>query len=102
MVLALREVVANGPTALTCGVPAAATVRAWRDRRRHGRAQAWIWTEPAAFGDAVAALLFTVAGPQGPVNLVQRVSLVVSIGLTSWWITGIRLRQARWREGQVL
>jgi hypothetical protein len=89
VVLALREVVANGPTALTWGLPAAATVRAWRDDRGRGRSRARVWTERAAFADAVvAALLLTVVGPQGPVDLVQRVSWVVSVGLMSWWITG--------------
>jgi hypothetical protein len=89
VVLALREVVANGPTALTWGVPAAATMRAWWDDHRHGRARAWVWTERAAFADAVvAALLPTVVGLQGPGDLVGRVSLVVGVGLTSWWIAG--------------
>ncbi len=95
VVLALRDVVANGPTALTWGLPAAAMVRAWRSDHRRGRARARVWTEWAAFADAfVAALLLAVAvlpivGPQGPiVDLVRRVSWVVSVGLLSWWITG--------------
>jgi hypothetical protein len=88
---ALREVVANGPTALTWGVPAAATVRTWWDDHRRGRAGAWVWTERAAFADAVvAALLLTVVGLQGPADLVGRVSLVVGVGLTSWWMAGRR------------
>ncbi len=89
MVLALG-VVANGPAALTWGLPAAATVRAWRADGRRGRARVWVWTEPAALaGAAVAALLlFTVAGLQGPADLAQRALWVVGVGLVSWWITG--------------
>jgi len=90
VVLALREVVANGPMDLTWGLPAAATVRAWRDDRRRGRARARVWTEWAAFAVAVVAalLLLPVVGPQGPIDLVRLVSWVVSVGLVSWWITG--------------
>jgi hypothetical protein len=90
VVLALRELVGYGPMALTWGLPAAATVRAWRDDRRRGRVRAWVWTERAAFADAVATalLLLTVVGPQGPIDLVRWVSWVVSVGLVSWWITG--------------
>jgi hypothetical protein len=54
-----------------------------------GRARAWVWTELAAFADAVVvALLLTVVRPQGPGDLIWWVSWVVSVGLTSWWITG--------------
>jgi hypothetical protein len=90
LVLALRDVVANGPMSLTWGLPAAATVRAWRDERRRGRAQAWVWTEPAACADAVVAALLLLPGvsAQGPIDLIRLVSWVVSVGLVSWWITG--------------
>ena len=38
---------------------------------------------------ALAALLLLIAvGSQGPVDLVRRVSWVVSVGLVSWWIAG--------------
>jgi hypothetical protein len=89
VVFALRDAVANGPTAFTWGLPAAATVRAWRADRRRGRARARVWTERAAFADVVvAALMLTLVGPQGPVDLVRRVSWVVGVGLVSWWIAG--------------
>jgi hypothetical protein len=82
VVFAVREIVANGPTALTWGLVAAATVRGWRTR-------AWVWTEAAAFADAVVvALLLTVACLQRPDNLIWWVSWVVGVGLLSWWITG--------------
>ena len=85
----LHHVVANGPTALTWGVLAAATVRTWWADRRRGRAGAWVWTELAAFADAlVAALLLAIVAPQGAAGLVGLVSWSVSIGLVSWWITG--------------
>jgi hypothetical protein len=88
-VFALREVVAHGPIGLTWGLPAAAAVRAWRDDRRRGRSPTWVWTEPAAFADAaVAFLLYTMFGPPGPAVLFPWVSLLVSVGLASWWITG--------------
>ena len=57
-----------------------------RDRR--GRVRVRVWTELAAFADAVVvALLLTVGGPQRP-DLIWWVSWVVSVGLISWWITG--------------
>ena len=88
VVFSLREVVANGPMALTWGLPAAVAVRAWRDDRRRGRSRAWVWTERAALADAaVAFLLHTVVSPRA-VDLIPRVSLVVSVGLASWWIAG--------------
>jgi hypothetical protein len=87
VVFAVRYMVANGPTALTWGLAAAATVRAWRADRR-GRVRVRVWTELAAFADAVVvALLLTVGGPQRP-DLIWWVSWVVSVGLISWWITG--------------
>lgn len=91
-VQAIREVVANGPTALTWGLLAAATVRSWR-ADRGGRARAWVWTERAAFADAVAAalLLLTAVGLHGPADFVRGVSWVATVagvGLVSWWITG--------------
>jgi hypothetical protein len=88
VVFAVRYMVANGPTALTWGLAAAATVRAWRADLR-GLARARDWTELAAFADAVVvALLLTVVRPQGPGDLIWWVSWVVSVGLISWWITG--------------
>jgi hypothetical protein len=85
---AVRYLVANGPTDLTWGLAAAATVRAWRADRR-GRVRVRVWTEMAAFADAVAVvLLLTVGGPQRPELIIWWVSWVVSIGLISWWITG--------------
>jgi hypothetical protein len=80
---ALHYVLANGPTALTWGIPAAAAVRAWR-------ARAWVWTERAAFADAVAAalLLLAAVGPRAPADFVQPALWVASVGLASWWITG--------------
>jgi len=88
VVFAVRDMVANGPTALTWGLAAAATVRAWRADVR-GRVRARVWTELAAFADAVVvALLFTVLRPQAPGDLIWWVSWVVSVGLISWWITG--------------
>jgi hypothetical protein len=87
VVFALRYMVANGPTALTWGLAAAATVRAWWTDRR-GRARVRVWTELAAFADAaVVALLLTVGGSQRP-DFIWWVSWVVSVGLISWWITG--------------
>jgi hypothetical protein len=79
----LHYALANGPTALTWGIPAAAAVRAWR-------ARAWVWTERAAFADAAAAafLLLAAVGPQDPADLVQPALWVASVGLASWWITG--------------
>jgi hypothetical protein len=88
VVFAVRDMVANGPTALTWGLAAAATVRAWRADLR-GRARARVWTELAAFADAVVvALLLTVVRLQGPGDPIWWVSWVVSVGLISWWITG--------------
>jgi hypothetical protein len=88
VVFSLREVVANGPTGLTWGLPAAALVRTWLDDRRRGRSRAWVWTEPASCADAVVAfLLLTTVGPV-PIDLFSWVSLVVSVGLASWWLTG--------------
>jgi hypothetical protein len=82
VVFAVREMVANGPTALTWGLVAAATVRGWR-------ARAWVWTEAVAFADAVVvALLLTMVRLQRPDNLIWWVSWPVSVGLISWWITG--------------
>jgi hypothetical protein len=88
VVFAVRYMLANGPTALTWGLAAAATVRAWRAERR-GRARARVWTELAAFANAVVvALLVTVDRLQGPGDLNWWVLWVVSVGLISWWITG--------------
>ncbi len=89
VVLALREVVANGPVGLTWGLPAAATVRAWRNDRRRGHARTWVWTERAAVAAAAVAafLLLAGVGMQGPVDIVPPVSWVVVAGLSSWWIT---------------
>ena len=89
VVFALRDVVANGPTALTWGIPAAAAARAWWEDRRRGRARARVWTERAAFACAVvAALMLAVVGPHGPDDLVWRVTWVIGVGLMSWWIIG--------------
>jgi hypothetical protein len=90
VVLALREIVANGPVGLTWCLPAAAAVRGWRNDRRRGRARTWVWTERAAFAAAVVAafLLLAAVGTQGPVDIVQRVTWVLGVGLSSWWIIG--------------
>ncbi len=90
VVLALREMVANGPAGLTWGLPAAAAVRAWRYDRRRGRARNWVWTERAALAVAAVAafLLLARVGTQGPVDLIGQVSWVLGVGLLSWWITG--------------
>ena len=89
---ALHYVVANGPADLTWGVLAAATMRPWWALRHSGRAGAWVWTELAAFANAlVAALLFVIAAVvalQGPAGVVGLVLWVVSIVLLSWWIAG--------------
>jgi hypothetical protein len=89
---ALHYIVANGPTGLTWGVLAVATVRTWWADRRRGRAGAWVSTEQAAFTDAlIAALLLAIlaiGALQGPAGLVGLVSWLVGIGLVSWWITG--------------
>lgn len=88
VVFALREVVADGPMGLTWGLPAAVALRRWRDDRRRGRARVWVWTEWAALADAaVAFLLLTVVGTVR-LDLFEWVSLVVSVGLASWWLTG--------------
>ena len=85
----LHGIVANAPTAFTWGILAAATVRTWWGDRHGGRAGAWVWTELAAFADAVVAfLLLTIAASQGPAGLMGLVSWLVSIGLVSWWISG--------------
>jgi hypothetical protein len=88
VVFAVRYMVANGPTALTWGIAAAATVRAWWADRR-GRARVWVWTEPAAFADAVAVALLLTAGGGGPQrpDLIWWMSWVVCVALISWWIT---------------
>jgi len=92
VVFALRDVVANGPTNFTWGLPAAATVRAWLADRRRGRVRVRVWTELAALANiVVAALLLTVVGladMQGPAALVHTGTRVVGVGLVSWWITG--------------
>jgi hypothetical protein len=89
VVFVLRDVVASGPTALTWGLATAATVREWRADRRRGRVRARVWTELAAVTDiVVAALLLMAVGPHRTLALVQRVALVVGVGLASWWITG--------------
>jgi hypothetical protein len=92
VVLALRDLVANAPIGLTCGLPAAATVRGWRDDRRRGRARGWIWTEWAAIVDAVLVALATGAWAAvlGPPDLFQRSPFwILSVGLLSWWISGL-------------
>jgi hypothetical protein len=89
VVFALREVVANGPMGLTWGLPAAVAVRTWSTNRRRGRTRAWVWTEPAAFATAAVAFgLYAMFGPRWPGDLVPWVSMVVSVGLASWWIAG--------------
>ena len=89
VVFSLREVVANVPMGLTWGLPAAVAVRTWLNNRRRGRTQAWLWTEPAAFATAaVAFVLYAMFGPRWPGDLVPWVSMVVSVGLASWWIAG--------------
>lgn len=86
---ALHAVVANTPTAFTWGILAAATVRTWWGDRHGGRSGGWVWTELAAFADAVVAfLMLTIATPQGPAGLVGLVSWLGSIGLVSWWVSG--------------
>jgi hypothetical protein len=91
VVLALREMIGNGPVDLTWGMPAAAAVRRWRNHRR-GTAPAWVWTEGAAILVIVAAaasfLLLAAANMQGPAEIVQQFSWVLGIGLLSWWISG--------------
>ncbi len=92
VVLALREIVANSPVGLTWGIPAAASVRAWRNDARGGHARSWVWTERAALAAAVAVaaalLLLTPFRTQGPAEIVQQVSWAVGVGLLSWWIAG--------------
>jgi hypothetical protein len=89
IVFSLREVVANLPMGLTWGVPAAVSVRSWWNNRRRGRTQAWVWTEPAAFASAaVAFVLYALFGPRWPGDFVPWVSMVLSVGLASWWIAG--------------
>ena len=89
VVFSLREVVANVPMGLTWGLPATVAVRTWWNNRRRGRTQAWVWTEPAAFATAaVAFVLYAMFGPRWPGDLVPWVSMVVSVGLASWWIAG--------------
>jgi hypothetical protein len=86
---ALRAAVATGPEALTWGLLVAATIRPWWADRRRGRAPARVWTERAAIADAtVAALLLTLVGPQGSVDLALWVTWLVGIGLLSWGIAG--------------
>ena len=90
VVLALRELVANGPVALTWGFLAAAAVRTWRTERQ-GRSQGWAWTDQAAVADAIVAalLVFLMGAVQNPVYLlVWLVPWVIITGLASWWITG--------------
>ena len=87
VVVTLREVVANGLPALTWGILAAVTVRAWWAGRRGPGTR--VWTETAAFADAVlAALLFTVMGALETGDAGWRVTWMVGLGVLSWWIAG--------------
>jgi hypothetical protein len=92
VVLALRTMVADAPIAFTAALPAAATVRAWWDRRRgpaRARSRSWVWTEPAAIADAVLAPLpLMLVSLQRPVDLLTQITLLVGVGITSWWIAG--------------
>ena len=76
---------------LTWGLPAAATGRAWRADSRRGRARDWVWTERAAFVDAVLAALLTAVwrGWMGPIEVIEVAPVwVASVAAASWWITG--------------
>ena len=89
VVFALRDVVANAPTAFTWGLPAAVTLRTWCADRHRVPERARVWTELAAFAVAlVAALLLTVVGPQAAFDILRRLSFVAFVGLVSWWIAG--------------
>jgi hypothetical protein len=93
VVFALRELVANVLVGLSWGVPAAASARAWWGGRR-GRAQGWVWTDRAAFVNAVAvALLMAIwGGMLSPIDVVRRAPFwIVSVGMISWWIAGLLL-----------
>jgi hypothetical protein len=97
VVFSLREAVANFPMGLTWGLPAAVAVRSWWNNRRRGCPQAWVWTEPAAFAAAaVAFVLYAMFSPRWPDDLVPWVSMVLTVGLASWWIGG---RLGAGREG---
>jgi hypothetical protein len=94
VVFALRDVVANGPIALTWGLPAAAMVRTWRADRRRMPARRRAWTEPAALAVALMAALllsvlaFTAVGPQASFEVLRRLTFVGLVGLVSWWASG--------------
>lgn len=91
VVFALRDVVANGPMALSWGLPAAAVVRSWRRYRRGMPARRRAWTEPAASAVALMAALllsvlaFTAVGPRASFEVLRRLSFVGLVGLVSWW-----------------
>ena len=88
VVLALRDVVADGLVVMTCGLLAAFPVRAWRAGRRRVPRRPWVWTEPACFTTAVvAAVLYAVVLTLDN-NIVAGMAWVVGAGLLSWWITG--------------
>ena len=90
VVLALRELVANSLMGLTWCLLFAITLRAWLDDHRYGTARSWIWTERAAFVNAVvvALLMLPMGGLLGPIDYVRRLPWMVIVGLVSWWFTG--------------
>ncbi len=93
VVIALRDLVANAPSVITCGALLAATQRAWKADRCAGPSRAWVWTEPAAFACASAAALMFIGaslldlGSAGTLEVTFRTAAVVAVGLASYWIT---------------